>query len=143
VDVQDFLDILARRMGMLKRGGVVDQPRAAQWFIHWWREQGSLATATAPLASFGAPGDVQTHRRGWSFDFEWSVDQAELPHYGQEMVQQKMEQVIDAFEAEAQDEEAEGGGVSSTQEKKKQREILMAKRAARTKARSPAGRRTG
>ena len=33
MDVYEFLDILARRMGMLKRGGVVDQPRAAQWFI--------------------------------------------------------------------------------------------------------------
>ena len=139
-DVHAFLDTLARRLGMLKRGGITDEVRAAAWFIRWWREQGGLLAASSPLASFGAPGDAQTHRRGWGFDFEWSVDRAELPSYDEVMIQRKMEESIDAFDAEVQEEEAEGGGVSATQEKKKKRDMLLAKRAAKIKAKAPSKR---
>ena len=139
-DVYEFLDALAHRLGMLRRGGVPDQSRAAQWFIRWWREQGSLATAAAPQASFGA--DLAGHRRSWDFDFEWAIDATETAQYDEAMIQRKMEDVIDMFEAEVQEEEAAGGGISSTQEKRKKREILVAKRAAKMKARSPAGKRS-
>lgn len=85
---------------------------------------------------------IETHRRGWGFDFEWSVNASDLKdhRYDESMVQSKMEECIDAFELGAQEEEAEGGAVSSTQQKKKIREQLLAKRAARSKAKLAAKR---
>lgn len=122
---------------MLKRGGVADRDRASSWFIKWWREEGGLLAASTPLVTSRAAGDLQTHRRGWGFDFEWTVEESELGSYNEAMIQRKMEQCIDAFEAEVQEEDAEGGGLSATQEKKKKREILMAKRMAKTRAKAP------
>lgn len=122
---------------MLKKGGIVDTTRAAHWFIKWWRNEGGILAASSPLVT-AAPSDgsgLQTHRRGWSFDLEWSVEQSELPAYGEEMIQRKMEECIDVFEREAKDEELEGGGLSSTQEKKKIRDELLVKRASKTAAR--------
>lgn len=127
---------------MLKRGGVTDQTRAASWFIKWWRDQGGLMAASTALATSGAAGDLQTHRRGWGFDFEWPVDQSELANYDEAAIQKKMEGCIDAFEAEVHEEESEGGAVSITQERKKVRTQLLAKRAARSKAKAPSSRRT-
>lgn len=124
---------------MLKKGGITDQTRAAVWFIHWWREQGSLLSASAPFATF-LNSSPHAHRRGWGFDFEWSVDEAEIGSYDARTVQRKMEECIDAFEAEVQQEEHEGETISSTQEKKKVREQLLAKRAARSKAKLAARR---
>jgi mitochondrial GTPase 1 len=49
-DIDEFLDVLARRLGMLGRGGVRDTQRAADWFVRWWREDGALLSARAPLA---------------------------------------------------------------------------------------------
>jgi mitochondrial GTPase 1 len=141
-DIYEFLDALARRLSMVKKGGIPDQARAAVWFVNWWREQGSRLSAAAPLTMSG-PASAQTsltHRRGWGFDFEWSVEEAEAANYNTEVVQRKMEECIDAFEAEAKQEEEEGETVSSTQEKKKAREQLIAKRMAKTKARLSARR---
>ncbi|EKM57544.1 uncharacterized protein PHACADRAFT_182070 [Phanerochaete carnosa HHB-10118-sp] len=153
-DVAEFLDTLARRLGMLRRGGATDHARAAAWFVRWWREHGSVLAAAAPpppLPAVPDPSDtsdassgasapaVQQQRRGWGFDFEWSVGAAGL---GADGVQREMEACIDAFEAEAREEAAEGGEVSVTQERKKQREGLLARRAARLKAKAPA-RRSG
>lgn len=146
VEVHDFLDLLAKRLGMVKRGGVTDHTRAATWFIKWWRDQGGHVAAKTPLVPLlpeNPTFDVPTsHRRGWGFDFEWSVDQQDLKDnkYDEQMIQSRMEECIDAFEAAAQEEEAEGGGVSSTQQKKKERDQLLAKRAARSKARLAAKR---
>ncbi|KAI0346678.1 P-loop containing nucleoside triphosphate hydrolase protein [Trametopsis cervina] len=135
-DIYEFLDALAQRLAMMKKGGIPDQARAAVWFVNWWRDQGSLLSASAPLTATSPTiaGTPLTHRRGWGFDFEWSVDHAEAANYDQTVVQRKMEECIDAFEAEAVQEEREGETVSSTQEKKKTREQLIAKRMARTKA---------
>lgn len=127
---------------MLKKGGVTDQTRAAVWFINWWREQGSLLSASAPLKAARSSSPPHTHRRGWGFDFEWTVHESEVGSYDTQTVQRKMEECIDAFEAEARQAEEEGETVSSTQEKKRLREQLLAKRAARTKARL-AARRSG
>ncbi|PCH35203.1 nucleoside triphosphate hydrolase protein [Wolfiporia cocos MD-104 SS10] len=138
VDVNEFLDLLARKLCMMKRGGIPDQARAAVWFIRWWREEGGIVAASAPVLHAGRG----THRRGWGFDLEWSVDAAEAQasRYDEALIQQKMEACIDAFETSALEEEREGGGVSLTQEKKRQREELLAKRAARVKARLAARR---
>ena len=48
-DAHAFLDLLARRLGMLKRGGGRDTDRAAAWFVRWWREEGCALSANAPL----------------------------------------------------------------------------------------------
>ena len=137
VDVHEFLDVLARRLGMLVKGGIPDTTRASQWFIKWWRNEGGILAASTPLAT-ATPTDgsaLTTHRRGWGFDLEWSVDPEELPHYDEAMIEHKMGQCIDAFEREAEQEEREGGGLSSTQEKRRVRDELLAKRAAKTAAR--------
>ncbi|KAJ7064845.1 P-loop containing nucleoside triphosphate hydrolase protein [Mycena amicta] len=42
-----FLDILAQRMGMLGRGGVLDRPRAALHFVRWWRGEGGLISSSS------------------------------------------------------------------------------------------------
>ncbi|OBZ67826.1 Mitochondrial GTPase 1 [Grifola frondosa] len=130
LDVDDFLTALATRLCMLKKGGIPDHARASVWFINWWREEGGFLSASAPALLSG----TQTHRRGWGFDLEWSVDAAEAGRYDPALIQSKMEECIEAFEAAAIEEEKEGGGVSSTQEKKRVREELLAKRAARTRA---------
>ncbi|KAI0090391.1 P-loop containing nucleoside triphosphate hydrolase protein [Irpex rosettiformis] len=136
-DIYEFLDTLARRLSMIKRGGIPDQTRAAVWFVNWWREQGSRLSASAPLlAGNSLLSDTSyTQRRGWGFDFEWSVERSEMENYDEKVIQRKMENCIEVFEAEAKQEEEEGETVSSTQEKKKAREHLITKRMARSKAR--------
>lgn len=139
-DVEEFLDTLGKRLGMLGRGGIVDHNRAAVWFLHWWRNQGALASAKSPLPtrsspSFGLATDVAERRHGWGFDLEWTVSPEEAERYNPAAVQRKMEECLDNFEAEAAQEEQEGGGVSSTQLKKKARDEELAKRAKRTQAR--------
>lgn len=119
----------------------MDTTRSAVWFIKWWREEGCQAAASTPLLTLPS-GDVAsrtpangTYRRGWGFDLEWTVEQSEIERYDESMVQAKMEECIDVFERELEEEEREGGGVSATQHKKKVREEQLAKRAVRSKAR--------
>lgn len=103
---------------MLQRGGVPDLPRAAGWFVRWWRAKGGAAS----------------HRRsGWGLDFEWladadadASDSAVLAH---------MERRIDRFVTEEAREEEGGGEVSATQERKRIREERKTKRALLAKAR--------
>jgi hypothetical protein len=117
-DVHEFLGLLARRLGMLQRGGVPDLPRAAGWFVRWWRDQG---------------GAVSSRRRGWGLDFEWLAD-ADADACDA-TAQAHMERCIDRFVAEEAQEEQEGGAVSATQERKRIREEIKAKRALHAKAR--------
>ena len=126
---------------MLRKGGIVDTTRSATWFIKWWREEGCQAAASTPLLtsltndmSSGTPANA-TYRRGWGFDLEWTVEPSESERYDDLMIQAKMEECIDAFEREMEDEERDGGGVSATQQKKRVRDEQLAKRAARSKAR--------
>lgn len=121
---------------MLKRGGVPDHTRAAQWFVRWWREEGGLiAAAEAP-----APSLLHSStRRGWGFDLEWDINDAGAPET-EEDVQRHMERHIDEYLANLETEEGE---VSSTQEKKRAKEEMMAKRAAKAKAKLAARRAGG
>jgi mitochondrial GTPase 1 len=121
-DVQEFLGLLARRLGMLQRGGVPDFPRAAGWFVRWWRDQGGAASS---------------RRRGWGLDFEWLADaDADADADASDAtVQTRMEGCIDRFVAEEARDEEEGGAVSATQERKRIREEKQAKRALLAKAR--------
>ncbi|KAF7325898.1 Mitochondrial GTPase [Mycena kentingensis (nom. inval.)] len=41
-ELETFLDILAQRMGMVGKGGVLDRSRAAVFFVRWWRGEGNL-----------------------------------------------------------------------------------------------------
>ncbi|KAI0631018.1 P-loop containing nucleoside triphosphate hydrolase protein [Trametes polyzona] len=135
LDVQEFLEALAQRLCMLKRGGIPDTARAAVWFIKWWREEGGLASAAAPvLPPRSAPGQ-ESIRRGWGFDLEWGVASAETGRYDEALIQAKMEECIDRFEEAAKEEERDGGAISSTQEKKRQKEMQRARQQARSRAR--------
>jgi len=103
---------------MLQRGGVPDLPRAASWFVRWWRAKGGAAS----------------HRRsGWGLDFEWLVDaDAETSDAA---VLAHMDRCIDRFVVEEARDEEGGGAVSATQERKRVREEKQTKRALLAKAR--------
>jgi hypothetical protein len=143
-----FLEQLAVRLGMRVRGGDVNTARAAKWFVEWWRREGSLISASAPRSIGrhvpqghppGGSGEA-THisvpiRRGWGFDFEWTVDVASSESEGKENVEEKMGACIDAYMRMAEVREELGGDVSQTQEKKRAWEEKLAKRAAKSRAR--------
>ena len=147
-DVYEFLDLLARRLGMLRRGGVRDTGRAAVWFVQWWRNEGGLAAAASPSAA----------ARGWGFNFQWDLatpattpptsdpsagavapsdaasvgsEQGKVSH-DEAAIQARMEACIDRFEQEAGTEEESGVNVSKTQEKRKARAELLARRKAKS-----------
>ncbi len=121
---------------MLKRGGIPDSARAAVWFIKWWREEGGLASASAPaLPDYSAVPGLESYRRGWGFDLEWNVDATEASQYNEAAIQAKMEECMDRFEKAALVEERDGGSISSTQEKKRLKEQQKTKQRARSKAR--------
>ncbi|KAF8137333.1 P-loop containing nucleoside triphosphate hydrolase protein [Boletus edulis] len=146
-DVYVFLEQLAARLGMRVRGGDVDTARAAIWFVEWWRREGSLISASAPrsigrrnprVSQGDPPGclDDATHyslpiRRGWGFDFEWTVDAASSDSESKGNVEEKMGACIDTYMRMMEVQEELGGGVSQTQEKKRAWEEKLAKRKAR------------
>jgi len=107
---------------MIQRGGVPDFPRAADWFVRWWRDKG---------------GATSNRRNGWGLDFEWSADaDVDADANASDMaVQAHMERCIARFVSEESREEEQGGGVSTTQERKRNREESRAKRALLVKAR--------
>ena len=141
LDVHEFLALLAKRLCMLKRGGIPDVSRAAVWFIKWWREEGGLASASAPaLPDSTVTSGLESFRRGWGFDLEWDVDAAAAGRYDEAAIQAKMEHCIDAFEQSALEEVEDGSAVSSTQEKKRLKEEQRVRQRARTRARLAAKR---
>ncbi|KAI5119882.1 hypothetical protein M0805_008553 [Coniferiporia weirii] len=159
-DVYLFLDLLAQRLSMLKRGGERDTARAAVWFVRWWREEGCALSANSPtLASKGtmeltsrsgsAPGSegsaLDTQSEGWGFDFQWELRGTDLDvarsATGQ-IVQREMERSIDAYTRLAEEEEKDGGDVSNTQQKKREKEVRRAKREKRVRE-ALAARRSG
>jgi len=108
---------------MLQRGGVPDLPRAASWFVRWWRDQGGAAS---------------TRRTGWGLDFEWLADAD--ADASDAVVQAHMERCIERMVAVEAREEEEGGAVSATQERKRIRGEKHVKRALRSQARLAARR---
>jgi len=135
-DITEFLTLLARRLNMLKRGGIPDSTRAAQWFVRWWRDEGGLISAA------DAPAPLLPHsssRRGWGFDLEWNLESAGALET-EANIQRHMERHIDEYLVNL---EMEEGEVSSTQEKKRAKEEMMAKRAAKVKAKLAARRAGG
>ncbi|KAF9269587.1 P-loop containing nucleoside triphosphate hydrolase protein [Marasmius fiardii PR-910] len=120
-DLEHFLSALARRMGMIKRGAELDLPRAASYFVRWWREEGGLlAASSAPqlggpshLSQLGGASALQ----GWGFDFEWQVSPTNSDD-GTSFIQKKMEECIENYVVESEREEREEENISSTQRKK-------------------------
>ncbi|KIJ59395.1 hypothetical protein HYDPIDRAFT_184032 [Hydnomerulius pinastri MD-312] len=132
-DVSFFLDQLADRLGMRIRGGDLDTPRAAKWFVEWWRKEGGLISATAPAKlTLPSTGSSDPLRRGWGFDFEWTTDSSTPT--SSEAVEQKMGECIDEYMRISEEQERLGGAVSQTQEKKRSWQEKQAKRAAKSKA---------
>jgi hypothetical protein len=89
-DLTAFLQLLAKRMNMVKRGGEADIERAMVYFIKWWREEGGLLSANSGTLRLGSDG-VSLERRSadgmrvsdgslispqtqaWGFDFQWEL----------------------------------------------------------------------
>ncbi|KAG2156802.1 P-loop containing nucleoside triphosphate hydrolase protein [Suillus bovinus] len=137
-DAGDFLEQLAIRLNMLLRGGEKDTMRAAKWFVEWWRNEGGLVSASVPenlpTGSDGARAPLL--RRGWGFDFEWTVD-ASMDSTGgdfESAVQLKMEECIDESMRAASEDERSGVGISTTQERKRSWQEKQSMRAAKSKA---------
>jgi hypothetical protein len=126
-DLNVFLDLLASRLGMLKRRGIKDTHRAATWFVKWWRDEGGRLSASAPDPAALPVGQ----RMGWGFDFEWSVGKTDV--LTEETVQLKMEECIDASTKAMEEEEKDGSTVSSSQEKKLGKQVEAARRSLKLK----------
>ncbi|KAF9480578.1 P-loop containing nucleoside triphosphate hydrolase protein [Pholiota conissans] len=113
-DLEEFLSLLAQRMAMIKRGGVMDLTRATVYFVRWWRgEVGTMETdQSLPTA------DTQA----WGFDFQWTMSPEDRVRAEQDyglVVQEKMERCIEDYVMMSEREEVEEGNVSETQIKKK------------------------
>lgn len=141
--VSAFLEQLARRLGMLLRGGECDTARAAKWFVEWWRREGGLFSAAAPHTLPSAAPITESsgqqpqprHRRGWGFDLEWSVANSDsVPTVAASALEQRMGECIDEFLERTREYERQGGTVSETQVKKRTWEEKLARRAAKSKA---------
>ncbi|KAG1876814.1 P-loop containing nucleoside triphosphate hydrolase protein [Suillus tomentosus] len=137
-DAEDFLEQLAIRLNMLLRGGEKDTVRAAKWFVEWWRNEGGLVSASVPeKLPTGSDGfHAPSLRRGWGFDFEWTVD-ASINSTGgdfESAVQMKMEECIDESIRAASEDERSGVGISTTQERKRSWQEKQSMRAAKSKA---------
>jgi hypothetical protein len=132
-DLATFLDSLAKRMNMVKRGGEADIERATVYFVKWWREEGGLLSATSGTlrlrsndisydqrSTLGVAGDsFVPQTQAWGFDFQWHLrpEEVSLPMRDpMDILQEKMEGCIDDY---IKREEAEGDIVSPTQMKKR------------------------
>ncbi|KDR80151.1 hypothetical protein GALMADRAFT_1182086 [Galerina marginata CBS 339.88] len=124
-DLEEFLTLLARRMGMIKRGAEVDLSRAAVYFVRWWREEGGLLSAASTLHLGPSPSPEQnlpnTQTQAWGFDFQWDLRPQGTPENWDPslFIQEKMEQSVDEYVAMTDREEADENNVSQTQVKKK------------------------
>ncbi|KAJ7100248.1 P-loop containing nucleoside triphosphate hydrolase protein [Mycena belliarum] len=138
IDIDEFLETLAVRMGMVKKGAVPDLRRAAVYFVRWWRQEGGLLSATSALqiADPAFPGATGAITHGWGFDLEWQIRPDEIAGRDHAVVlQEKMEACIDQHVANVERGELEETNVSPTQRKKQlvlkekaERKIKYAKR---------------
>lgn len=125
LDLEEFLTLLARRMGMIRRGAEVDLARAAVYFVRWWREEGSLFSAASSLHLESRPSADQsqhtTQTQAWGFDFQWEIRSQDKRQDGDPalFIQEKMEQCIDEYVAQTEREVTDETNISDTQVKKK------------------------
>ncbi|CAE6429093.1 unnamed protein product [Rhizoctonia solani] len=106
----EFLEILATRLGALQKGGSLDVERAERWFVHWWRSGGAVEHPS-PF--------------GWGFDFDFTSqlgDGAQPPT--EEEAAMLMENVVGEYAETLRSEEG-ADRVSLRQEKKAARETKI------------------
>ena len=123
-DLEEFLTLLARRMGMVKRGAELDLSRAAVYFVKWWREEGGLLSASSSTSNMDISllSDEQEPRtQAWGFDFQWDLQPQNAasaldPNI---FIQARMEQCIEDFVTATDREEIEENNISQTQMKKR------------------------
>ncbi|KAJ7927570.1 P-loop containing nucleoside triphosphate hydrolase protein [Mycena leptocephala] len=86
IDIEGFLESLARRMGMVGKGATPDMRRAAFHFVRWWREEGGLISASSALqvADPSFQGAVTAITHGWGFDLEWQLRADEIAAHGRD-----------------------------------------------------------
>ncbi|KAJ6494945.1 P-loop containing nucleoside triphosphate hydrolase protein [Mycena vulgaris] len=123
IEIEEFLESLARRMGMVKKGANPDLRRAAVYFVKWWREEGGLISASSALqiADASFQGGTGAFAHGWGFDLEWEIRADEIS--GREhklLIQEKMEACIDRHLVNMEHEDLGENNVSATQRKKQQ-----------------------
>lgn len=148
LDLIEFLEALAFRLGMVRRGRELDVRRAAVWFIHWWREKGGLVNHISlrrhgadPLEPTGTAATASSHgqRISWGLDFEWDWDwgksSASQP-VTEELIQDRMEKVIAEYLVKMEEEEHSPDNVSVTQERKRLKEEKSVRRLAAARARN-------
>jgi len=130
MDIEEFLNLLARRMGMLLPGGERDHLRAAAWFVNWWREQGSKQSQELKFPPM-------SEAAGWGFDFDWSLPSSQITAAvdGESnpsiVIEDRMAEIISQFSAQMQAEQEAGSFVSQNQERKQLKHEQQLKRAAK------------
>ncbi|KAG9221664.1 hypothetical protein CCMSSC00406_0005577 [Pleurotus cornucopiae] len=135
VDLEEFLTLLAKRMGMVRRGEGFDLSRAAAYFVRWWREDGATiyaqSTINSPSQEVKEGPDFQIHHLanslfpfairlgicGWGFDLQWSMNPGEALTTA--VVQQKMDACIGEYLQRVEREESDEDAISPTQRKKR------------------------
>ena len=120
-DLEEFLTLLARRMGMVKRGAELDLSRAAVYFVKWWREEGGLLSASSSTSNMGISDEQEPRTQAWGFDFQWDLQPQNAasaldPNI---FIQARMEQCIEDFVTATDREEIEENNISQTQMKKR------------------------
>ncbi|KAJ3980903.1 P-loop containing nucleoside triphosphate hydrolase protein [Lentinula detonsa] len=131
IDSEEFLTKIAQRMGMVKRGAELDLSRAAAYFVRWWREEGGLRAASPHYHLLFAANKDETNTNrentafthGWGFDFEWQISPRDFTNAINEpnvasVVQLKMEECIDRYLIDSEEEDRDESNISATQRKK-------------------------
>ena len=123
-NLEDFLTLLARRMGMIKRGAEPDLSRAAVYFVKWWREEGGLLSASSSTSNIDMSSlfnEQKMKTQAWGFDFQWDLQpQNAAPAPDPKVfIQTRMEQCIEDFMATTDREEIEENNISQTQVRKR------------------------
>ncbi|KAF4586842.1 Mitochondrial GTPase [Pleurotus pulmonarius] len=147
VDLEEFLTLLAKRMGMVRRGEGFDLARAAAYFVRWWREDGAAiyaqSTINSPSQEVKEGPEFPLHHPasslfpfftrlgicGWGFDLQWSMNQGEA--LTTTIVQQKMDACIGEYLQRVEQEESDEDAISPTQRKKRAVEEEKRRRAAK------------
>jgi hypothetical protein len=130
MEIEEFLDGLARRLGMLLPGGDRDHLRAAGWFVRWWRGKGS---GQANHGHLRIP--PMSESSGWGLDFDWTSAHLSEPPNTEAVpsldMENKMIDIMRQFSEQMQEEQKAGDFVSQNQEKKQLKHEQQLKRAAK------------
>ncbi|KAG8959083.1 Mitochondrial GTPase [Tulasnella sp. 419] len=114
-DLEEFLYLVAERLGSIRKGGEYDLERTARWFVGWWREG-------------KASQWPETH--GWGFDFDFS---SYSEQEGIRTLQEKMDEYVSRY-VERMRSVQDGIEMSPTREKRLAREEKKKARDAKRQA---------